>query len=697
MQKQINTSTPTLKFPHFLYGGDYNPDQWIKTPEIWKEDVRLMKLAHVNSVTLAVFSWSTLEPKEGKFEFGWLDEIMELMLKNEIQVAMSTPSGARPPWLTQKYPETMKMEGNRVRRLHGFRHNHCCTSPIFREKIQLINRKLAERYKDYSNLVLWHVANELDGGMGCHCDLCQEAFRKWLRIRYHNDLEQLNHAWWTAFWSHRYSDWSQVTSPSPIGNPYMHPQILDWKRFTTYSFIDFFKAEIVPIREITPKIPLSTNFFWGTCFDHMDYWKFAKEVDVITFNTYPTYHARPEMVEEAMLNSFVHDLTRSLKDGKPYLQMECAPSTENWRQIAKLKRPGMLMTEGLQYVAHGSDSVLFFQWRKGRGGPEKFHGAVVDHVGHENTRIFREVSELGSTLAQMDEIIGTSVSPEVAIMFDWENFWALSDAAGPIRKDKRYVKTCVEHYAPFWNNGVPVDVVGEDSDISKYKLVIAPMLYMVREGVGEKIEKFVKAGGTFVTTYYSGVANESDLCFLGGFPGPLRKLMGIWTEEIDAFYEDEKNFVIPTKNNLLGLKGSYEANTLLEVIHAETAEVLAKYKLDYYKDNPALTRNQFGKGEAYYIASRNDAKFHSDFIGALIKRLKLQKVLDTKIPSGVTVQMRTNGKKDFIFLLNFTSRPQTIWLTKDKYQNLLTGKSLTQIKLNPYGSSVVTRIAKKTV
>jgi beta-galactosidase len=344
----------------------------------------------------------------------------------------------------------------------------------------------------------------------------------------------------------------------------------------------------------------------------------------------------------------------------------------NWLPVAKLKRPGVHRLTSLQAVAHGSDTVQYFQWRKSRGSMEKFHGAVVDHAGHENTRVFRDVTEVGELLAKLDPILGTSVQPEVAVVYDWENGWAIADAKGP-RRDKDYLPTCQNHYRQFWSRGVPVDVIDMDCDFSPYRLLITPMLYMVRGGVGERIERFVESGGVFVTTYWSGIADENDLCFTGGFPGPLRKVLGIRTEEIDALYDEDRNRVVPSEGNSLGLVGRYEARDLCDLIHPETAEVLATYGDDFYAGRPALTVNSLGVGRALYIASRNDESFLSDFYGALAKDLNLKRAVETDLPQGVTAQLRTDGERRFVFLLNFKPTPQTVRLGSETFADLLTG------------------------
>lgn len=678
------------KFPHFLHGADYNPEQWLDYPDVLKEDMRLMKLAKCNVMTVGVFSWASLEPEEGRFSFEWLDRVMDNLAANGAYAVLATPSGARPAWLSAKYPEVLRTDSKRVKAIHGGRHNHCFTSPIYREKTRLINEKLAERYKDHPALLVWHISNEYGGE--CHCELCQEAFREWLKTKYDNDLDKLNHAWWTRFWSHTYTDWSQIESPSEIGEKRIHGLNLDWKRFVTDQTIDFYRNEIEPIRRITPKVPVTTNFM--RLYNGLDYWKFAPEVDVIAWDSYPAWHSGNTDAATGCEVSFSHDLFRSLKGGKPFILMESTPSTQNWQTVCKQKRPGMHFLSSIHAIAHGSDTVQYFQWRKSRGSYEKFHGAVVDHCGHENTRVFRDVAELGSALEKLDDIIGTSVKPEVALIFDWENRWAIQDVKGMHNERKDYEATCIKHYEAFWKKGVPVDIINMDCDFSGYRLLVAPMLYMLKSGVAERIEGFVRNGGTFITTYYTGMVDENDLCFLGGFPGKeLRKVTGIWSEEFDTLFDNDINYIVLANGNELGLNKEYEVKYMCEYIHAETAKVLATYKDDYYAGKPALTVNNYGKGEAYYIAFRNNKDFEIDFYTSLINNKKLKRAIDAELPEGVTAQLRTDGKTDFVFLLNFSPETKTVIINeKTVFEDMLTAENVEKsICMQGYGVKILKR------
>lgn len=674
-----------------LHGADYNPDQWMDTPEIWDEDMRLMKLAGCNVMSVGIFSWSSLEPEEGRFEFGWLDTILDKLAQNSVYAILATPTGAKPAWMSQKYPEILRVQENRQRNLHGQRHNHCFTSPVYREKAAIINRKLADRYKDHPALLAWHISNEYGGE--CHCELCQEAFRNWLKKKYHNSLEELNHAWWTGFWSHRFNDWSQLESPSPQGENLIHGLNLDWKRFVTDQTIDFYKNEIKPLRELTPNVPITTNFM-GT-YTGLNYWKFAKEVDVVSWDSYPAWHNDYSKTWEVAADvSFTHDINRSLKGGKPFMLMESTPSHVNWQPVCKLKRPGMHLLSSIQAVAHGSDTVQYFQWRKSRGSSEKFHGAVVDHCRHEHTRVFADVAQVGEVLKKLGKVVGTTVKPEVAIIYDWENRWAIDDAQGFSMDRRNYEKTCKEHYRTFWSKGIPVDVIDMDCDFSSYKLLVAPMLYMIRPGVGERIEAFVKNGGSFVTTYATGYVDENDLCFQGGFPGPLRKVTGIWAEEIDSLYNSDSNAIALSEDCMPGLMREYKAVDFCELIHAETAQTLGVYIKDFYAGRPALTVNLFGEGKAWYMASRFDEGFLKDFYTSLIAELGLKKVLATELPPGVTAQVRSDGFNEYIFVMNFSEEQRIVDLGEGKAEDMLTGeKGLTSVLLKPYGVAVLRKFS----
>lgn len=645
------------KVAALLHGADYNPEQWENYPGIIEKDIAMMKQAKCNVMSVGIFSWAKLEPREGEYDFAWLDTIIEKLYAAGIHIFLATPTGARPAWMSQKYPEVLRVGRNRVPALHGGRHNHCMTSPVYRDKTLKINSLLAERYSQHPAVLGWHISNEYGGE--CHCNLCQERFRDWLKARY-KTLDALNHAWWSTFWSHTYTDWSQIESPSPQGEVSIHGLNLDWRRFNTAQVTDFCRHEVAPLKAANAELPVTTNFM--EYFYDYDYWQLAEAIDFISWDSYPMWHREKDETQLACYTAMYHDMMRSLKGGKPFVLMESTPSTTNWQPTSKLKKPGMHILSSMQAVAHGADAVQYFQWRKSRGSVEKFHGAIIDHVGHLDTRVGREVTRLGEMLERLPDVVGCRTEARVAIIFDQQNRWALDDAEGPRNKGMEYEKTVNEHYRPFWEQGIAVDIIDADGDLSPYALVIAPMLYMVREGFAERAEAFVAAGGHLVTTYWSGVVNETDLCHLGGFPGPLRKLVGIWAEEIDCLDDGERNLVQGLAGNASGLQGPYQVRHLCELIHAESAQVLATYRDDFYAGRPAVTVNRFGNGKAWHVASRNDLPFQRDFFAAIINELALPRAIDGDFPPGVVATARTDGETTWVFVQNFTAQQQLITL-----------------------------------
>ena len=682
------TKFPLLssKISGLLHGADYNPEQWLDTPDVLIRDVEMMKEARCNVMSVGIFSWSALEPEEGRYTFDWMDQVLDRLHENGIFVYLATPSGARPAWMSQKYPQVLRVGRDRVKALHGGRHNHCLSSPVYREKVQLMNGQLAKRYAHHPAVIGWHISNEYGGE--CHCDTCQEQFRDWLKARYVT-LDALNQAWWSTFWSHTYTDWSQLESPSPQGESGVHGLNLDWRRFNTDQVTRFCSDEIRPLKAENPALPATTNFM--EYFYDYDYWKLAGVLDFISWDSYPMWHTRQDDIGLAAYTAMYHDLMRTLKQGKPFVLMESTPSFTNWQPTSKLKKPGMHILSSLQAVAHGADSVQYFQWRKSRGSSEKFHGAVVDHVGHIDTRVGREVAELGTILSALAPVAGSRVEAKVAIIFDWESRWAMDDAMGPRNAGLHYENTVADHYRALWSQGIAVDVINADCDLQGYDLVIAPMLYMVREGVSERISHFVQSGGRFVATYWSGIVNETDLCFLDGFPGPLRPVLGIWAEEIDSLTDEQHNSVAGVEGNALGLSGPYRASQLCEVIHLEGAAALATYGDDFYAGAPAVTVNLYGKGQAYYVASRNDAQFHTDFFTALAKEMHLPRAINTPLPEGMTAARRTDGESEFIFLQNYSAQSQSVTLPLD-YQDIVHGGNLPRkLTLPAFGYQILTR------
>lgn len=636
---------PELRLPFFAHGGDYNPDQWRHIPGTLEEDVRLMKLAHCNLMSVGIFSWAALEPREGEYDFDWLERVLDTLYANGIHVFLATPSGARPAWMSQKYPEVLRVSDQGIRNLHGERHNHCFTSPVYRAFVHKINAALAERFGKHPAVVGWHVSNEYSGE--CHCELCQEAFRRWLMKKY-GTLNALNQAYWTGFWAKTYTDWSQLHSPSARGEGSIHGLYLDWMRFVTDQTIDFMRHEVEAVRAFSD-LPVTTNLMGS--FYGLDSFRFARVLDFASYDSYPSWGETSDY-SIALGAGFQYDITRSILN-KPWILMESTPSMVNWKEICQPKRPGMHLASSLLTVAHGSDSVMYFQWRKSRGAAEKFHGAVVGHERSEHTRVFRDVTEVGECLERILPVLHARTEARAALMFDWNNRWAIANANGP-RKDKQHDEIVQEHYAALAGAHVNIDIVDEEKPLQGYSLVSAPMLYMVKPGLAERLRAFVEKGGTLVLTYFSGYVDENDLCFLDGMPGPLRPLAGVWAEEIDALYPGQSNKIVMRPGNALDLEGEFACGFLCELAHAEGAQALADYGEDFYAGMPAVTENRLGKGRVIYLAARAEQKFLDLLYERLLRDAGVAPIVDA--PAGVIVKEREKDGKKYTFLLNFAGQ-----------------------------------------
>jgi beta-galactosidase len=389
--------------------------------------------------------------------------------------------------------------------------------------------------------------------------------------------------------------------------------------------------------------------------------------------------------------AMVHDLYRSMKGGRPFLLMESTPSTVNWRTVNKLKRPGMNRLASLQAVAHGSDSVQYFQWRKSRGASEKFHGAVVDHCGHEDTRVFREVSELGRILKEIPDVAGATVSRDIALIYDWNNRWAIDGCLGFRREKKNYSEEVEHYYRSLWSLSLPADVIDETGAFDGYKLLIAPMLHLLKPGVAERLKAFVAAGGTLVVTALTGTVDQDDLVFEGGAPGPLRSLLGLWVEEVDALYDGEKVRIVPATSARY-LDGEYTAHEICERLRLDTATPIACYDSEFYSGEPCATVNRHGKGRAYYIGFRGEDRFASDLVAHVTRELSIINPWRESVPDGVDIRLRTAVEHEYLFLLNFTPQSHTFPNPHGAWENAAGSTALGEtITLAPYGTLILKR------
>lgn len=674
MKRILNTN-------EFLHGGDYNPEQWWDEPDVINQDFALFKQAKINTVTVGIFSWAKLEPEEGNYDFSWLDSIFDRVEEMNGHVVLATPSGARPAWLAQKYPEVLRTDNLGNKRGFGGRHNHCLTSPIYREKVREINTKLAEHFGQRKSLVLWHISNEYSGE--CYCESCKNAFRDWLKNKYGN-LDNLNHAWWNTFWSHTYNDWSQVNPPSPLGEMGNKGMNLDWKRFITDQTISFIDNEAAPLRKITPNVPVTTNMMAGNPlmdpFAGFDYQKVAKHLDFISWDSYPAWGNDNQTTAELGRNvGLVHDFFRSLKH-QNFLVMENTPSRVNWHSVDRAKRPGMHELASLQDVARGSQGVLYFQLRASRGSSEMFHGAVIEHLHPEQTRAFKDVTTVGKDLENIRPIINTNYAKaRVAIVFSYDSYWALQDAES-YSKDKKIWQTIQKHYRYFYKHDIPVDFVSVEDDFSNYDLLIDPMHFLMSKAYLKKLASYVKNGGRVVGTYISGVVDENDLAYMNEWPKELQDIYGVEPLETDVLY--------PGQSNTLNFDGhEYKAHDYCETLINCRGKVLAKYASDFYQDTPAVVEHEYGAGKGYYLACRTDydllEKFYEKITANLIPEFPVK-----KFSSNISIQVRENKDQKYYFVQNFSDKSKQIKVDGE-LEDLLEKKiDRGEVVLNPFGSKI---------
>ncbi|WP_339219942.1 beta-galactosidase [Paenibacillus sp. FSL W7-1279] len=652
------------KLPKMWYGGDYNPEQW--DAEAWKEDDRMFKLAGIDVATINVFSWALSQPNEDTYDFAWLDETIERLYRNGVYICLATSTGAHPAWMARKYPDVLRVDYEGRKRKFGGRHNSCPNSPTYRKYAKIMAGKLAERYKDHPAVLIWHVSNEYGGY--CYCDNCAAAFRTWLEQRY-GTLDAVNKAWNTRFWGHTFYDWEDIVVPNALSEEWSGNRTnfqgisLDYRRFQSDSLLDCYKLERDELKRITPDIPVTTNLMGF--YPELDYFKWAKEMDVVSWDNYPSLDT------PYSYTAMAHALMRGLKGGQPFMLMEQTPSVQNWQPYNSAKRPGVMRLWSYQAVAHGADTVMFFQLRRSIGACEKYHGAVIEHVGHEHTRVFRECAELGKELQQLgDRILDARSDAKVAIIYDWENRWGIDLSSGPTVA-LNYVNEVHKYYDALHQLHIQTDMISVEEDFRKYDVVIAPVMYMAKQGFAERVEAFVSRGGTFVTTFFSGIVNENDLVTLGGYPGELRKVMGVWAEEIDALLPGQQNQMV-LRGRKGQLEGTYDCGILCDVIHAEGAEVVAEYGSDYYQGMPSLTVNSFGQGKAWYVATSPEPKFLKDLMQTICNDHGIEPVL--KAPEGVEVTKRVKEGVEFTFVLNHMPESKLVPLAGETYVDLLTGE-----------------------
>lgn len=618
----------------FFFGADYNPDQWPR--EVWDEDIRLMQEAGVNVVSLAIFSWARIQPRAGEWDFEWLDDIMDRLHAGGIAVDLATATASPPPWLTTAHPEILPVTADGRTLWPGGRQHWRPTSPVFREHALVLVEKLAERYAEHPALIAWHVNNEL----GCHnaydySDDAARAFRAWLLERY-GSLEAINDAWGTAFWAQRYSDVDQIIPPRLAASENNPTQLLDFNRFSSDALVAHLRAENEVLRRITPDVPITTNFMVMSGTKAMDYATWTDDVDFVSQDHY--LEPGPGAIDDLALSA---SRCASLASFEPWWLMEHCTSAVNWREVNRPKRPGELARDALTHLAHGADAICFFQWRQSVVGSEKYHAAMLPHAGADS-RLFRDVVALGSTLQQIAEVSGSEPLPAaVGLVLDHDSWWATDQPFIP--------SAAIDHraevgawYSALLDAGVRVDVVGTADDLASYRVLVAPMLHVVPAELAERLTAAVEAGTHLVTGFFSGIVDRDNHVVTGGYPGALRDLLGIRVEEFHP--------LLPGESVTLddGATGTHWCE-LVDV--ADGTEVLRRYVDSPVGDGAAVTRARRGSGSATYVSTKLDPHHLSGLAAELVADAGVTPDVDLAEPGAFITAIRRGPESDYVFVI----------------------------------------------
>jgi beta-galactosidase len=664
----------TAKVP---FGGDYNPEQWPE--QVWAEDYRLFDAAGIDTVTLGVFDWALVQPAPDSYDFTVLDRVVERATVEGRNICLATGTGAHPAWLARAHPQVTRTDFTGRKHRYGQRHNACPSSPVFRRLSAELARRIGRRYAGNPPVIAWHVGNEYGGA--CYCDLCALGFRDWLRGRY-STLERLNAAWYTTFWSHTFYDWDEIEPPSELTEHWrgedhtaFQGMTLDYRRFMSDAMLANFLDEKAALRE-SSDAPVTTNFMG--MYRPIDYHRWAPHLDFVSWDNYP-----PDDGAAARM-ALTHDLMRGLKDGQPFWLMEQTPSYTASREVNPLKRPGLMRLWSWQAVAHGADAVLFFQLRASRGACEKYHGAVIGHSGRSDTRVFREVAELGAELDRAGgAVLGGRTPARVALLFDWDSWWALEMSDGPSRL-VRYLDVVLAYHHALWDAGVDVDALAVTADLSGYHVVVAPALHMLKGDLAARLEEVAARGGSVVTTFLSGRVDGDGNAFLMDVPGPLGRLTGVRVDEWDARGPE---FVNPVR---LGDDLEVESRLLFELVVPDGAEVIGAYRADFYAGTPAVTRNAFGAGEGWYVGAGLSQEGVSWVVRRVLDRHGLCGPYADVPDLETAVRVAPDGSR-LLFLLNHGAAPASVAAAVDG-TDLLTGEPIESgqtIVLEPRGVRVV--------
>lgn len=643
------------------FGADYYPEHWPE--ERWEIDAQLMQEAGFNTVRLAEFAWTRMEPREGKFDFDWLDRAIEILYRHNISIVLGTPTASPPAWLVQQYPDILRVREDGLRVHFGSRRINCPCHPIYHRYSCSITTAMANHFADHPAVIGWQTDNEF--GDRCYCPFCRTEFQRWLQVRYAN-LDTLNERWGTIFWNQIYTDWCQIPLPfSTLGSPPNPSLALDFRRFASDAYVLFQQKQIDILRATCPN-HFITHDMMGFGYDGINYFDLACSLDFVSWNNYP-FGIWHEQAYAPSLTALNHDAMRGIKK-KNFWVMEQQAGPSGWGTLSMTPRPGDLRLWAYQAIAHGADGIIFFRWRTARHGAEQYWHGLLEHDGRAGRR-YQEIKQMGTELKHLgDKIAGAHHKARVAILHSYDSRFAFQVQGNS--EDFRYEKHIAQIYASVWKHNIAVDVTSASGDLSAYDVLIAPALHVLTEEIAKNLRDFVHAGGILLVTARSGVKDETNIVVNQPLPGLLADICGVIVDEYDAISSEISQTIVFASNSLVGQIISVEI--WCDILRPTDAEVLAYYEQEYYAGKPAVTRNSFGSGQAIYLGTFGSDLLYDALLGWIFQEKGIKNPVEFPLAVEMT-ELWKDGER-FIFLINHSNQEQSLVLEKG-FTGLLGGSA----------------------
>ena len=656
----------------FYFGVDYYPEHWPE--ERWPEDARLMAKAGINLVRLAEFAWSFLEPSPDHLDFGWLDRALDILQARGIKAVLGTPTASPPPWLMSMLPDAYRVLASGQRQTYGNRREYCPSHPVYRERGRIVTGAMAEHYAGHPAVIAWQIDNELGGR--CYCPICQTAFQTWLQDKY-GSMDVLNAAWGTAFWSHLYTDWSQIPVPLESGSVPNPGLDLDYRRFMSEVYVSFQQEQVDILRQTCPQHVITHNLM-GFHYDEIDYFDLAQALDVVTWDNYLRTSWSRDSDADAVASALGHDTMRGLK-GQNFWVMEQQSGCGGWQEAGMVPRPGEMRLWTYQAIAHGADAIVYFRWRTARYGAEQFWHGVLEHDGQPRRR-YRELQQTGAELAQVGQrLLGAKSRSQTAMILSYDSRFAFQGQ--PNHNGFDYPGLFRSYYAALHRRNIGVDIIAPTARLDRYGLVIAPALYVLDDETADNLRRYVQNGGTLLLTARSGVKDQANATVNVPLPGLLADVCGVEVEEYDALHPDMRVPLVWRELGSAAQLPQVQASLWCDILALSGAQAVARYAGEFYAGRAAITLNRFGQGQVAYVGTLGDATLHDTVVGWLVQAAGISPVLVT--PDGVEAVERWQEGQRLLFLLNHGNRTREIGIAHPMTDRLTGQAVVGQVSLAP--------------